>query len=56
MGRLGTAEEIAGAVMFLSSKDVSTIGFYLQASKQAPLEYLQFFEYQQGVGGGIGPL
>ena len=26
MGRLGTAEEIAGAVIFLSSKDVSNLG------------------------------
>ena len=34
MGRLGTAEEIAGAVMFLSSKDVSTTSLFfgVQAS------------------------
>lgn len=33
MGRVGTAEEIAGAVMFLASKDVSSLSLGLLAFK-----------------------
>jgi hypothetical protein len=33
MGRVGTAEEIAGAVMFLSSKDVSNLSLGFLAFK-----------------------
>ena len=33
MGRVGTAEEIAGAVMFLSSKDVSSLSWGYLAFK-----------------------